>query len=226
MTMSRGVRRRSNDIAERAGKAAVVAAVLLLSGDCSPAWRRTPARWMTPYRPPADTYTGQGGVDTYRPAPPPPDVPASRGSPDDAYGPYDGAPRRNADPGGYGEPYPNAPAEQCQPRGTLRAPARPRRLMKVKADRNAAPIVKTRSSGRRRQLFRQGQRRPGVGGGIGLSKKSAGRTATSWDRMPAARSSLVWSTARASSIRRTLAPTKFTGRAHRSATISAPTVRK
>jgi hypothetical protein len=107
MTMSRGVKRRSNHIAERAGKAAVVAAVLLLAS----------LTCLTPnagavddsYRPPADTYTGQGGVDTYRPAPPPPDVPAGRGSPDDAYGPYDGAPRRNADPGGYGEPYPNAP---------------------------------------------------------------------------------------------------------------------
>jgi hypothetical protein len=53
------------------------------------------------YHPPADTYTGQSGVDSYRTSPPPP--------PSDGYGAYGGSQRNNADPGGYGEPYPNAP---------------------------------------------------------------------------------------------------------------------
>lgn len=65
------------------------------------------------YRPPADTYTGQSGVDTYRSAPPPPDnsyAPPPRGAAGgDPYGPYNG-PRnqggdQGGDPGGYGAPY-------------------------------------------------------------------------------------------------------------------------
>jgi hypothetical protein len=44
------------------------------------------------YRPPSDTYTGQSGIDSYSPAPPP----AGGGS----YGPYGGTGN-----GGYGEPY-------------------------------------------------------------------------------------------------------------------------
>lgn len=45
------------------------------------------------YRPPSDTYTGQSGIDSYSPAPPP----AGGGS----YGPYGGT----GNGGGYGEPY-------------------------------------------------------------------------------------------------------------------------
>jgi hypothetical protein len=52
------------------------------------------------YRPPSDTYTGQSGVDTYRPSPPPP----SQAAPGDPYGPYNGG-RNGGDQGGYGEPY-------------------------------------------------------------------------------------------------------------------------
>jgi len=51
------------------------------------------------YQPPADTYTGQSSVDSYRTTPPPPN----------GYGPYDSSQRNNADPGGYGEPYRDAP---------------------------------------------------------------------------------------------------------------------
>jgi len=83
------------------------------------------------YRPPADTYTGQSGVDSYRSAPPPPDnrydapppAPDNRYAPPpqnsaggDPYGPYNG-PRDQGggDPGGYGAPY--APPPQSASRG-------------------------------------------------------------------------------------------------------------
>jgi len=53
------------------------------------------------YRPPSDSYSGQGG-DPYQ-APPP------AANPGDPYGPYNGS-RRGGDPGVYGgEPYPDAP---------------------------------------------------------------------------------------------------------------------
>jgi hypothetical protein len=64
------------------------------------------------YQPPSDTYTGESGVDTYRAPPPPPSggySPASRSSPNDAYGPYDGARDRGGDPSGYGQSYRDAP---------------------------------------------------------------------------------------------------------------------
>lgn len=60
------------------------------------------------YRPPADTYTGQSGVDSYR-TPPPDDryaapPPRSSGG-GDPYGPYNGPRDQGGDPGGYGTPY-------------------------------------------------------------------------------------------------------------------------
>lgn len=62
------------------------------------------------YRPPADAYTGQSGVDSYRTAPPQDDGYAppprnSRSGGGDPYGPYNGPRDQGGDPGGYGTPY-------------------------------------------------------------------------------------------------------------------------
>jgi hypothetical protein len=59
------------------------------------------------YRPQSDTYTGQSGVDTYRPTPPPPPPSNSYGNGD--YRPYNG-PSGNGDSNGYGEPYSPPPS--------------------------------------------------------------------------------------------------------------------
>ncbi|WP_045835434.1 DUF1134 domain-containing protein [Hyphomicrobium sp. 99] len=72
------------------------------------------------YRPPADTYTGQSGVDSYRTAPPPPPdnnyAPPPRNSAGgDPYGPYNGPRDQGGDPGGYGAPY--APPPESAGRG-------------------------------------------------------------------------------------------------------------
>lgn len=90
--MSRGFKKNSGQIRVRRASAlpavALLASLALLPGRASVA--------DDAYRPPADTYTGQSGVDTYSPSPPPPPSP---------YGPYNGPRSNGSDPGGYGEPY-------------------------------------------------------------------------------------------------------------------------
>ncbi len=72
------------------------------------------------YRPPADTYSGQSGVDTYRAPPsntyqPPSDSYQSPpGNSGDAYAPHNGPRSQESDPGGYGTPY--APPPQSASR--------------------------------------------------------------------------------------------------------------
>jgi hypothetical protein len=66
------------------------------------------------YRP-SDTYTGQSGVDTYRPSPPPSDGygnggPANGGSYRPYNGPVDNGPADNGNSNGYGEPYSPPPS--------------------------------------------------------------------------------------------------------------------
>ena len=104
-------------------------------------------------------------------------------------------------------------------RNTIR-PDRP-----TTAEGRAILTRKTRSSGRVTAFSARSAAawRPRLSG---LSRKLVGRTATSSDRMPAALSLLGWPMVRAGSLRRMLEHTKFTGRAHRLATISAPTARK
>jgi len=80
------------------------------------------------YRPPADTYTGQSGVDTYRSAPPPPDnnyapPPPRSSAGGDPYGPYNGPRDQGGDPGGYGAPY--APPPQSASRDERYEPGPP-----------------------------------------------------------------------------------------------------
>ncbi|MBS0235228.1 MAG: DUF1134 domain-containing protein [Proteobacteria bacterium] len=72
------------------------------------------------YRPPADTYSGQSGVDTYRAPPsnayqPPSDsYQPPAGDSGGAYAPYNGPRSQESDPGGYGTPY--APPPQSASR--------------------------------------------------------------------------------------------------------------
>ncbi|MET1045596.1 MAG: DUF1134 domain-containing protein, partial [Hyphomicrobium sp.] len=63
------------------------------------------------YRPPGDTYSGQGGGNTYSEPPPgdryqPEPPPASGGD----YAPYNGGRARDGDQGGYGAPYAPPPS--------------------------------------------------------------------------------------------------------------------
>jgi hypothetical protein len=90
------------------------------------------------YHPPSDTYTGQSGVDSYRPSSPPPSngyqpgggrapddsyqpnggssySPGSGGPANDGYGPYNGSRANNNGSSGYGEPY-SAPPQNSASR--------------------------------------------------------------------------------------------------------------
>lgn len=108
--MSRGFEGRFENRVAPAGKATVTATVIAAVSLLASLIYLAPNAGAQDdsYHPPSDTYTGQSGVDTYRQAPPPPDGSQVR-PPNEPYGAYNGSERGNGDPGGYGEPYHDAP---------------------------------------------------------------------------------------------------------------------